>query len=157
MRHDRVHAATAIVNLFDHREQEVIAELAEQLDLSPQTVVRQALRLYQQFLQPVNLPSKKLYDDSEPVLARLTLLAEDGYATDTQRATARAALQEIERLREGDFTEPEFQNLCHCISEEDRERFFAGCAEFQRKLFGTSDRDELLIELESLRESLSGK
>lgn len=48
---------------------------------------------------------------------------------------------EIERLKEGRFTEEEFQNLCHTFSAEDRNRFFTGCAEYQRKLFGVADRD----------------
>lgn len=40
------------------------------------------------------------------------------------------------RLRRGDFTEAEFQNLCHNFSECDKERFKQGCREYQAKLFG---------------------
>lgn len=43
---------------------------------------------------------------------------------------------EIDRLKSGDFTEQEFQNLCHKFSEEDEKRFKAGCLEYQNKLFG---------------------
>lgn len=47
------------------------------------------------------------------------------------------ASREIARLKRGDFTEEEFQNLCHNFSEQDAKRFKAGCEEYQRKLFGT--------------------
>lgn len=43
---------------------------------------------------------------------------------------------EVERLKAGDFTEEEFQNLCHNSSPDDRCRFEAGCREYQDKLFG---------------------
>lgn len=46
--------------------------------------------------------------------------------------------QEVERLRAGNFTPQEFQNLCHGFDENDREVFVAGCLEYQRKLFGDS-------------------
>lgn len=49
---------------------------------------------------------------------------------------------ELERLKRGDFTEEEFQNLCHNFSEEDKVSFFRGCTEFQKKLFGCSAVDE---------------
>ena len=39
------------------------------------------------------------YDDTEPTLAALQGVAEDGYATDAQRAAARGGMSEIERLR----------------------------------------------------------
>lgn len=42
------------------------------------------------------------------------------------------AADEIERLLRGDFTEPEFQNLCWRFSDEDEERFRLGCEEDQR-------------------------
>jgi hypothetical protein len=48
----------------------------------------------------------------------------------------RILLREIERLKRGDFTEEEFQNLCHNFSEADECRFKRGCEEYQRKLFG---------------------
>jgi hypothetical protein len=44
--------------------------------------------------------------------------------------------QDICRLREGRFTEEEFQNLCHNFGDEDVVRFKRGCEEYQRKLFG---------------------
>lgn len=43
---------------------------------------------------------------------------------------------EIHRLKEGNFTEEEFQNLCHNFSEEDKCRFKQGCIDYQKKLFG---------------------
>ena len=43
---------------------------------------------------------------------------------------------EIERLKNGKFTEAEFQNLCHEFSADDACRFRAGCDEYFEKLFG---------------------
>ena len=51
--------------------------------------------------------------------------------------------KEVYRLKSGEFTEEEFQNLCHGFSEADKCKFFQGCHEYQRKLFGISERDEL--------------
>ena len=45
--------------------------------------------------------------------------------------------QEIMRLTRGDFTEEEFQNLCHNFTPEDAERFAEGCRQYQSKLFGS--------------------
>ncbi len=45
-------------------------------------------------------------------------------------------LAEIQRLKEGRFTEEEFQNLCHNFSACDRQRFQEGCRQYQEKLFG---------------------
>ena len=42
-----------------------------------------------------------------------------------------------ERLKAGNFTEEEFQNLCHTVSvQEGRCRFEQGCTQYQAKLFG---------------------
>lgn len=57
---------------------------------------------------------------------------------------------EILRLKSGDFTEEEFQNLCHKFNETDKCRFFDGCAAYQRKLFGESHIDKIVKILESL-------
>lgn len=46
------------------------------------------------------------------------------------------ALHELARFRRGEFTEAEFQNLCHNLSEDDACRFRAGCVAYQEKLFG---------------------
>ena len=46
---------------------------------------------------------------------------------------------EISRLKRGDFTPEEFQNLCHNRHESPgctRADFEAGCVQFQEKLFG---------------------
>lgn len=50
-----------------------------------------------------------------------------------------AAEAEIARLKRGDFTPEEFQNLCHNRHESPgctRADFEAGCVQFQEKLFG---------------------
>jgi hypothetical protein len=49
---------------------------------------------------------------------------------------ARFAEAEVERLKRGDFTEEEFQSLCHNLAADDRDRFRRGCEEYQKKLFG---------------------
>lgn len=43
---------------------------------------------------------------------------------------------EIARLKRGDFTEREFQDLCHHFGPDDAARFKQGCEDYQRKLFG---------------------
>lgn len=48
---------------------------------------------------------------------------------------------ELARLKRGDFTDEELQNLCHNLDESDYEKFCAGCTEYQRKLFGKSPSD----------------
>lgn len=50
-------------------------------------------------------------------------------------------LAEIDRLKAGDFTEDEFQNLCHKFGPDDRCRFEAGCREYQDKLFGPKEAE----------------
>lgn len=52
---------------------------------------------------------------------------------------------EIERLKRGDFTEDEFQNLCHKFDDSDAKRFVEGCRQYQDKLFGC-ERMKLLRE-----------
>lgn len=51
--------------------------------------------------------------------------------------------EEIARLKEGKFTEVEFQNLCHNMTVDGQPvttetvcRFKRGCEEYQKKLFG---------------------
>lgn len=64
---------------------------------------------------------------------------------------------EVERLRRGDFTPEEFQGLCHhrdkrpgCKPAE----FFQGCEDYQRKLFGYAEADEMRKAIDLLsRES----
>ncbi len=55
---------------------------------------------------------------------------------------------EIKRLLAGDFTPEEFQNLCHKFNKNDKCAFYDGCAAYQRKLFGQSDRYDLLQQLQ---------
>ena len=56
----------------------------------------------------------------------------EAHAAEIERLRA-----EYDRMRRGDFTPEEFQNLCHNLPPHcTREAFAAGCAEYQRKLFG---------------------
>lgn len=48
------------------------------------------------------------------------------------------AAAEIERLLRGEFSEVEFQGLCHNFSEDDADRFREGCKAYQSKLFGSA-------------------
>lgn len=48
----------------------------------------------------------------------------------------RECIDEIKRLKEGKFTEEEFQNLCHNFNEDDAKRHWEGCKEYHCKLFG---------------------
>lgn len=60
---------------------------------------------------------------------------------------------EIARLKCGDFTPEELQGLCHNLSEkpECRMAFCDGCAEYQHKLFGESEREQLRGEIAQLK------
>ena len=51
---------------------------------------------------------------------------------------------EITRLKKGDFTPEELQNLCHNLAEDKEKKceFFKGCCEYQKELFGSSAVDE---------------
>jgi hypothetical protein len=50
--------------------------------------------------------------------------------------------REVVRLKVGELTEQEFQDLCHgLIGSDGPVRFAQGCREYNRKLFG--DRSEL--------------
>jgi hypothetical protein len=53
-----------------------------------------------------------------------------------------------DRLRRGEFTAEEFQNLCHSIETKPGvsfEEFCDGCHAYQKKLFGTSERERLSL------------
>lgn len=76
-------------------------------------------------------------------------------------ATMQDLEQEVARLCRGEFTEEEFQNLCHKFGPEDAQRFCQGCEHYQQKLFGSSpitklrdDARQSLELIEGLRESL---
>lgn len=66
-----------------------------------------------------------------------------------------AALRaENERLRRGDFTPEEFQELCHNRDKNPRctpAAFFDGCEDYQRKLFGYCEADQMRAERDALR------
>jgi hypothetical protein len=69
-----------------------------------------------------------------------------------------SALKEIERLREGNFTPEEFQNLCHSKTvQEGFEAFARGCQDYQQKLFGKCDRlstDDLAAQIPKVARAL---
>lgn len=49
---------------------------------------------------------------------------------------------EVRRLRRGDFTPEEFQNLCHHRDQKPgctRQDFEEGCRQYQAKLFGSPE------------------
>lgn len=52
---------------------------------------------------------------------------------------------EVERLKAGNFTEEEFQNLCHNLDGSDADRFRAGCRSYQQKLFSQPKETYKLI------------
>jgi hypothetical protein len=60
---------------------------------------------------------------------------------------------EADRLKRGDFTEAEFQSLCHGFSEGDMERFGKGCEEYQRRLFGVAAVDKARARIAELLET----
>ena len=57
-------------------------------------------------------------------------------ADDTCEMTRQELIAEVQRLKRGDFSQEEFQNLCHNFDESDECRFLDGCRDYQRKLFG---------------------
>lgn len=63
---------------------------------------------------------------------------------------------EVARLKRGDFTEEEFQTLCHNMKPDDLRRFRAGCEDYQAKLFGLKKpKDE--AERQLLKKHYDGK
>ena len=58
------------------------------------------------------------------------------YPVNSYLVRIRELEREVARLKSGDFTEEEFQNLCHNLDESDECRFKAGCEAYQAKLFG---------------------
>ena len=66
------------------------------------------------------------------------------YENQALRVQIKLLRQEIERLKEGNFTEKEFQNLCHNKQVQDGfENFCNGCDEFQKQLFNRNGKQEL--------------
>ena len=62
---------------------------------------------------------------------------------------------EVTRLKKGDFTAIEFQNLCHSLGDDCKQADFeSGCAAYQKKLFGSCERDRLLAKVAELQKSL---
>lgn len=63
--------------------------------------------------------------------------------------------EDIERLKRGEFTPEEFQNLCHNRTVQDGyPAFIEGCANYQREMFGRCERSILRSALLGLRNSL---
>ena len=79
------------------------------------------------------------------------------YTVDRLVAEIRRLDAEAERLRRGDFTEEEFQNLCHNFDEADLERFGKGCEAYQRKLFGACWKEQRIKEDSCIIAGLAGK
>lgn len=53
---------------------------------------------------------------------------------------------EIERLKEGRFTQEEFQNLCHNFDTSDVCRFREGCRQYQLQLFGREALNAAVVQ-----------
>lgn len=51
--------------------------------------------------------------------------------------------EENARLKRGEFSSEELQNLCHNLTEDDYKAFCDGCDGYQRKLFGKCRTDHL--------------
>lgn len=66
------------------------------------------------------------------------------------------ARAEVKRLKEGNFTATEFQNLCHNKEKSvTPEEFCAGCEEYQKKLFGESEITKLKERIKFLESCVS--
>jgi hypothetical protein len=70
------------------------------------------------------------------------------------RLTREELEKEVARLKSGDFTEEEFQNLCHKFSDSDKTSFCNGCESYQAKLFGQSPITELKTKIKELEEQV---
>lgn len=59
---------------------------------------------------------------------------------------------ESSRLRRGEFNDFELQNLCHNLDEKDKDKdkFIKGCSDYQKMLFGQSERQRLFNELNKI-------
>lgn len=72
--------------------------------------------------------------------------------------TVKRRIAELEaenaRLHAGDFTEEEFQNLCHKCDASDSLKFAEGCIAYNQKLFGENSG---LREIAELREGLKSR
>lgn len=69
--------------------------------------------------------------------------AAEAFRDRVDRGEVKKLLSEINRLKSGDFTEEEFQNLCHKFQEDDACRFAEGCVRYNEKLFGDKSRLEV--------------
>ena len=70
-------------------------------------------------------------------------IALDDYPSDDKCEMSRQELiAEVQRLKRGDFSQEEFQNLCHNFDESEECRFLDGCRDYQRKLFGNKKPED---------------
>lgn len=57
---------------------------------------------------------------------------------------------ESSRLRRGEFKDFELQNLCHNLDEKDKDKFIKGCSNYQKMLFGQSERQRMFEKLKAI-------
>lgn len=85
------------------------------------------------------------HSNGEAKWITVTVLKSFGKTPHELRKVAEA---EVARLKSGDFTPEEFQNLCHKFDEKDHKAFCDGCEAYQKKLFGESPITKLKEDLE---------
>lgn len=77
---------------------------------------------------------------------RICVLEQDGEPSEL-------LLKENERLKSGNFSDAEFQNLCHNLPDRhDAQKFCDGCEKYQQQLFGWSPITKLKDQVLSFRE-----
>ena len=92
--------------------------------------------------------SEDARSESNDVLRRLRSYIATMAPHHRERMAGRLLIEsadEIERLLRGEFSEAEFQGLCHNFSEDGAERFRKGCKAYQVKLFG-AEKSEICDE-----------
>lgn len=86
----------------------------------------------------MKMPSDKdIVVEARERLARNRQTHRIGRLIEVRSGLLRALANEVERLRRGDFTAEEFQNLCHNTDvQAGFDAFADGCEAYQQKLFG---------------------
>jgi hypothetical protein len=74
-------------------------------------------------------------------------LSNTKYQREIFECTSKGLFEEIERLKSGNFTPEELQNLCHNLSCDECKLFIKGCRDYQMKLFGYKKVRKALDEL----------
>lgn len=72
----------------------------------------------------------------------LTKMAEKKMMVSEEEDLINFLKAEIERLKNGQFTEEELQNLCHNLTPRNECAFKLGCEKYQRELFGKGAIEE---------------